>query len=73
MFQAITFHKCKHLKFRKLMLLNSPQMHIAFTNCIRVTASHLKVIAPAFSPNTDGIHISTSRSIELKDSLIGTG
>lgn len=46
---------------------------MAFTNCMRVSASHLQVIAPAGSPNTDGIHISTSKSVELKESMIGTG
>ncbi|XP_027344823.1 probable polygalacturonase At1g80170 [Abrus precatorius] len=70
---AITFHKCKNLKVRNLMVLNSQKMHMAFTGCIRVVASNLEVLAPAFSPNTDGVHISATRGIEIKDSLIRTG
>lgn len=70
---AITFHRCKNLKFRNLMIINSQQMHIAFTNCIRVVASFLKVFAPHSSPNTDGIHISASTGVEVKDSVIRTG
>ncbi|KAI4355725.1 hypothetical protein L6164_004472 [Bauhinia variegata] len=70
---AITFHKCKNLKVRNLTLLNSQQMHMAFTSCMRVVASHLEVLAPAFSPNTDGIHISATRGVEVKNSLIRTG
>ncbi|KAK7271165.1 hypothetical protein RJT34_26827 [Clitoria ternatea] len=70
---ALTFHKCKNLRVRNLMLLNSQQMHMAFTGCIRVVASHLKVLAPASSPNTDGIHISATKSVEIRDSLIRTG
>ncbi|KAK7261908.1 hypothetical protein RIF29_28232 [Crotalaria pallida] len=70
---AVTFHRCKNLKIRKLMLLNSQQMHMAFTNCMSVVASRLKVLAPAFSPNTDGIHISATRRVEVKHSLIRTG
>lgn len=71
--QAITFHKCKNLKVRDLVLANSQKMHMAFTNCIRVLASHLKLIAPASSPNTDAVHISSSRRVEVKDSIFRTG
>ncbi|KAI9160335.1 hypothetical protein LWI28_007181 [Acer negundo] len=70
---ALTFHKCKNLKVKNLMLVNSQQMHISFTQCLRVVVSHLKVIAPALSPNTDGIHISASRGVEVKDNLVKTG
>ncbi|KAL6584767.1 hypothetical protein OROMI_004056 [Orobanche minor] len=35
--------------------------------------SGITVIAPADSPNTDGIHISTSTNVELKDLIIATG
>ncbi|XP_050380201.1 probable polygalacturonase At1g80170 [Argentina anserina] len=70
---AITFHRCKNLKVRNLMIVNSQKMHLAFTNCMRVVASHLQVIAPATSPNTDGIHISVSKGVEVKDSIIRTG
>ncbi|CAL0332360.1 unnamed protein product [Lupinus luteus] len=70
---ALTFHKCENLNVRKLMVLNSQQMHIAFRDCTHVAASNLKVLAPAFSPNTDGIHISESKGVEIKDSVIRTG
>ncbi|GAY63116.1 hypothetical protein CUMW_223050 [Citrus unshiu] len=70
---AITFHKCKNLKVQNLRVVNSQQMHIAFTNCLRVVISNLEVIAPAESPNTDGIHISASRGVEVKNSIVGTG
>ncbi|KAF8400675.1 hypothetical protein HHK36_013975 [Tetracentron sinense] len=61
---AITFHRCKKLKVRNLMIVNSQQMHMAFTKCAGVVASRLKVIAPVGSPNTDGIHISASTRVE---------
>ncbi|KAK6915004.1 Glycoside hydrolase, family 28 [Dillenia turbinata] len=70
---AITFHKCKRLKVRNITLVNSQKMHMAFTSCLGVMASNLKVIAPFASPNTDGIHISATTRIEVKDSTIGTG
>lgn len=55
------------------MVLNSQQMHMAFTSCDRVAASHLRVLAPGSSPNTDGIHISASTRVQIKNSVIGTG
>ncbi|KAK4413921.1 putative polygalacturonase [Sesamum alatum] len=70
---AVTFHKCKNLKVRNVALVNSQQMHMAFTNCMHVAASGVTVIAPADSPNTDGIHISTTTHVELKNVVVGTG
>jgi len=55
------------------MVLNSQKMHVAFTSCMRVVASRLKVLAPASSPNTDGIHISATKGVEIRDSVIRTG
>ncbi|KAG8388285.1 hypothetical protein BUALT_Bualt02G0109700 [Buddleja alternifolia] len=70
---AITFHRCNNLKVRDVTLINSQQMHMAFNNCMHVAASRLTVIAPADSPNTDGIHISASTHVELKNTIIATG
>ncbi|KAL7152524.1 hypothetical protein ABFS83_04G103800 [Erythranthe nasuta] len=70
---AITFHKCNNLKVRDITLVNSQQMHVAFTNCVHVAVSGVRVTAPADSPNTDGVHISASTHFELKDAIIGTG
>ncbi|KAK3016695.1 hypothetical protein RJ639_007100 [Escallonia herrerae] len=70
---AMTFHRCKDLKVRNLMMVNSQQMHVVFSHCIRVVVSHLTVLAPALSPNTDGIHISASTRVEVRDSFVRTG
>ncbi|KAI6671982.1 hypothetical protein NL676_006867 [Syzygium grande] len=70
---AVIFHRCKDLIVRNLRVINSQQMHVAFTNCRRVKASNLRVIAPAVSPNTDGIHISASRGVQIEDCIIRTG
>lgn len=71
--QALIFHRCNKLRVRNLTLLNSQQMHMAFTSCVRVAASHLNVLAPGSSPNTDGIHISASTLVQIKNSVIRTG
>ncbi|CAN1145273.1 Probable polygalacturonase At1g80170 [Linum perenne] len=53
--------------------VDSQQMHVAFTNCVRVFASLLQVLAPAFSPNTDGIHISSSKGVQVVNTIVRTG
>ncbi|KVH93015.1 hypothetical protein Ccrd_004932 [Cynara cardunculus var. scolymus] len=70
---AITFHRCNNLVVKNLMIINGQQMHIAFTTCDGVAVSRLGVFAPSGSPNTDGIHISASTNVEVKDSTVGTG
>lgn len=71
--QAITFHRCNHLKVKDLKLLNSQQIHVAIINSKNVITSNLQVLAPAFSPNTDGIHVGGSKNVEIRDCLIQTG
>lgn len=61
------------MRLENLNVIDSQQMHIAFTSCRRVTISGLKVIAPASSPNTDGIHISVSRGIVIDNTTVSTG
>lgn len=70
---AMTFHRCKDLKVRNLKIIYAQQMHVAFTNCVRVMAFHLVVASPSYSPNTDGIHISGSRGVEVRDTIVETG
>ncbi|XP_047341878.1 probable polygalacturonase At1g80170 [Impatiens glandulifera] len=70
---ALTFYGCNNLKITDLVMINSQQMHLVFTNCMHVTASQLKVIAPASSPNTDGIHISSSIHVQITSAVIETG
>ncbi|CAN1159129.1 Probable galacturan 1,4-alpha-galacturonidase SALK6 [Linum perenne] len=52
---------------------DSKFFHMATLNCNNMTFSHVNVIAPATSVNTDGIHISRSQHITITDSTIGTG
>lgn len=61
------------MRVENLSVIDSQQMHIAFTSCLRVTISALTVIAPGSSPNTDGIHISASRGIVVDNSTVSTG
>ncbi|XP_057514574.1 probable polygalacturonase At1g80170 [Actinidia eriantha] len=71
--RALTFHRCNKLKVKKITMVNSQQVHLAFTKCAQVELLEAKVLAPGSSPNTDGIHISSSTLIEIRDTAIGTG
>ncbi|KAL2493456.1 putative polygalacturonase [Abeliophyllum distichum] len=58
--------------------LNNPisvtlAIHILITATNGALVSNLRVIAPYTSPNTDGIDISSSTSVQIRNSFIGTG
>eukprot|EP01018_Ginkgo_biloba_P018146 Gb_12018 [translate_table: standard] len=70
---AVTFVSSNNLIVRNLTVVNSQQIHITFRNCVGVEANLLEVKASEQSPNTDGIHVSASKYIMIKNSIIGTG
>lgn len=48
-------------------------MHMNFQSCENVEASKLTLTAPEKSPNTDGIHVTKTRNINITNSVIKTG
>ncbi|KAL0315163.1 UNVERIFIED_CONTAM: Polygalacturonase QRT2 [Sesamum calycinum] len=70
---ALTFKNCTNLRVSNLKLVNAQQMQVNFQDCNDVEASKLLVVAPAESPNTDGIHITRTTNINVLDSEIRTG
>ena len=56
-----------------LTLQNGQQFHLSFTRCTDVKANFLRVVAPADSPNTDGIHLNDTSHVQIMDNLISTG
>ncbi|CAL9064660.1 unnamed protein product [Musa banksii] len=70
---ALFFSSCKNLVVEDLVVKDSQQMHVAFRRCTNVKASKLTISAPESSPNTDGIHVSGTKSILIKDTIIETG
>ena len=60
-------------RIAKITSSNSKLFHFAVHGCRNVTFDHVTVIAPADSPNTDGIHISNSSGVNIMHSVIGTG
>ncbi|ONK55775.1 uncharacterized protein A4U43_C10F860 [Asparagus officinalis] len=70
---AITFYSTSNLVVENLKVTNSQQIHVQFEKCTNVRASHLTINSPSNSPNTDGIHITSTRDINIDHCNIGTG
>lgn len=58
---------------RGLKSLNSQTIHIAISHSNNVKIQNVKITAPSGSPNTDGIHIASSRGVTVTGSTIRTG
>ncbi|XP_022716175.1 probable polygalacturonase At3g15720 isoform X2 [Durio zibethinus] len=70
---VISFENCNNLNFHGITSLNSPGNHVSVNRCEEVDISHIQLIAPKDSPNTDGIDISSSTALRISDCFFGTG
>nr|XP_043612087.1 probable polygalacturonase At3g15720 [Erigeron canadensis] len=70
---ALHFENCNGLRLSQLKHRDSPRNHIGLSRCNNASLSHLDILAPASSPNTDGIDISISTQIRIQHSVIKTG
>ncbi|CAN1150930.1 Probable polygalacturonase At3g15720, partial [Linum perenne] len=68
-----SFHGCNNLHLNSIHHVNSQRNHISLNACKAVEISHVRIMAPEYSPNTDGIDISASSHLNIHDSVIGTG
>ncbi|KAI3973952.1 hypothetical protein MKX01_030528 [Papaver californicum] len=70
---ALTLANCNGCQLRGLMHVNGQRNHINISGSHELVISHVNIIAPENSHNTDGIDISFSKSIRIQDFFIGTG
>ncbi|XP_026412953.1 probable polygalacturonase At3g15720 [Papaver somniferum] len=70
---ALRLENCNDCQLSWLTHVNSQRNHISISDCNNVVISHVNIIAPEDSPNTDGIDISLSQNIRIEHSSIGTG
>ena len=73
MVQVLSFNSCNGLRVSYLRITNSPKAHITINGCVDAIFSHVTIQSPGDSPNTDGIDISASKNILIKDSKIAAG
>ncbi|KAF8080146.1 hypothetical protein N665_0972s0007 [Sinapis alba] len=71
--KQLHFQGCNNLTIMGITSFDSPKNHISICDCIHVKITQIKLFAPDDSPNTDGIDISTSRDVEIYDTVVGTG
>ncbi|KAL6573426.1 hypothetical protein OROHE_001885 [Orobanche hederae] len=71
--QSMSFEWCINVIVRGLRSFNSQTIHISINHSSNVKVQNVKITAPSGSPNTDGIHISSSRGVTVTDSVIRTG
>ncbi|KAG6575808.1 Exopolygalacturonase, partial [Cucurbita argyrosperma subsp. sororia] len=70
---SIKFSKVNHSIVDGLTSINSKGFHTTVFRCYNFTATNMNIMAPGNSPNTDGMHLSTSTLISISNSVIGTG
>ncbi|EYU17605.1 hypothetical protein ABFS82_07G106200 [Erythranthe guttata] len=71
--RSLSFQSCNKVLVSGLKSFNSQRVHISINGCSNMILQRMKIIAPSRSPNTDGIHIGSSRNITITNSNIGTG
>ncbi|KAI3463397.1 hypothetical protein Pfo_020060 [Paulownia fortunei] len=67
------FSHCNKLHLSGLKHTNSPKNHVSINYCNNANISKLHMTAPATSPNTDGIDISSSTNLHIQDCAMETG
>jgi polygalacturonase len=69
--QLIRFFLSNDVTVCGLRIENSPQFHLRFDDCERVRVDGLFVSSPASSPNTDGVHVENTTSVQILNSSSG--
>lgn len=70
---SLYFNKVSNGILHNIKSVDPKGFHIFITNSDNIRAESLRLTAPATSPNTDGIHISSSFNVKLSENNIETG
>ncbi|KAL9240723.1 hypothetical protein vseg_014909 [Gypsophila vaccaria] len=71
--RSISLMWSDNVEMNGVTLLNSQKMHMGVNYCNNVALRRLTIRAPSGSPNTDGIHLQSTKGISIYDSVIKTG
>ncbi len=71
--RMIVLTGCERVRLEGVTLTNSPMYHFVPTRCRDVTVEGIAIVAPADSPNTDGIDPSASSHVLIAHCRIDTG
>ncbi|KAH9306095.1 hypothetical protein KI387_010499, partial [Taxus chinensis] len=70
---AVDFANSSWITVAELTITKSPSIHLTFNDCEFVRIRAVQIMSPAYSMNTDGIDILTSKNFEVIDCVISTG
>ncbi|RDX98666.1 putative polygalacturonase, partial [Mucuna pruriens] len=70
---ALLFERCDGLQISGLTHINGPGSHIYVVHSQDVTISNVNITSPLGSHNTDGVDLTNSVRVTIRDSIIGTG
>ncbi|KAK2984134.1 hypothetical protein RJ640_006287 [Escallonia rubra] len=70
---ALRFYGSFDVTVTGITIQNSPQCHLKFDNCIGVTVFSMHASSPGNSPNTDGIHLQSSRDVLIHNTDLACG
>ncbi len=71
--RLIAFDGCDNVRVASVTLQNSPSFHLVFSFCSGIQVERVTIVAPADSPNTDGIDIISTRSVRIRHCSIDNG
>lgn len=71
--QSMQFSASTNIVVSRLMSKNSRMFHFVINGCKNIKMQYMKLLAPAQSPNTDGIHVMRSTGVTIIGSDIRTG
>ncbi len=71
--KLVVLTDCSRILIQSVTLKNSAQFHLVPQRCTDVTVDDVNVIAPADSPNTDGIDPTSSRNVLIRNCVIDVG
>ncbi|CAO2193875.1 unnamed protein product [Urochloa humidicola] len=67
------FEYCNNLRVRRIHMKNSADKHMTLYGCSQANVDNVSITAPADSPNTDGITVSSSNNTYISNCVIQTG
>ena len=71
--RLIQLNHSQHIEIDSVTLENSPQFHVSLEYCWYVTVKYVTILAPANSPNTDGIDPATCHFVYISHCRIDNG
>ncbi|OMO97707.1 Glycoside hydrolase, family 28 [Corchorus olitorius] len=70
---SLGFSNSDNIVISGVTSVNSQMFHIVINGCNNVKVQGVRVSASGNSPNTDGIHVQSSKGVSILNSRIGTG